>query len=148
MILINWFLKMKPTIYLFIDLDRSRSRSRSISCALKVKKQKCLELCFPRACSVRYVPRHTAGITGTGHLGKIGTTSIPVPDTLVSSARHRYRHRRYRYGLSYRYQTLQEVRYNINTGTGHFDQFGTTSVPVPDTSGSLVQHRYRYRTLR
>ena len=30
-------------------------------------------------CSVRYVPRHTAGITGTGHFGKFGTTSIPVP---------------------------------------------------------------------
>ena len=49
-----------------------------------------------RVCSVRYVPRHTAGITGTGHFGKFGTTSIPVPDISVSSVRH-----------SYRYQTIR-----------------------------------------
>ena len=28
-----------------------------------------------------YVPRHTAGITGTGHFGKFGMISIPVPGT-------------------------------------------------------------------
>ena len=41
----------------------------------------------PRVCSVRYVPKHTAGITGTGHFGKFGT-SIPAPDTSVRSVRH------------------------------------------------------------
>ena len=40
---------------------------------------------------------YTAGITGTGHFGKVGTTSIPVPDTSVSSVRHPYRYREYRY---------------------------------------------------
>ena len=35
--------------------------------------------------------------TGSRHLGKFGTTSIPVPDTSVSSVRHPYRHREYRY---------------------------------------------------
>ena len=42
-----------------------------------------------RVCSVQYVPRYTAGITGTGHLGKFGTIAIPVP---VSSVRHQYRY--------------------------------------------------------
>ena len=43
---------------------------------------------------------------GTGHFGKSGTASIPVPDT-------------------------SKVRCDINTGTGHFGNFGTTSIPVP-----------------
>ena len=46
---------------------------------------------FTRVCSVRYVSRHTAGISGTGQLGKFGTTSIPVPHNSVSSVRHQYR---------------------------------------------------------
>ena len=46
-----------------------------------------------RVCSVQYVPRDTAGITGTGHFGKFGTTSRLVPDTWVSSVRHQYRYR-------------------------------------------------------
>ena len=51
--------------------------------------------------------------------------SVPVPD------RCRYR-----------------CRYDINTGTGHFGKFGTTStIPVPDTSVSSVRHYCRYRTL-
>ena len=72
---------------------------------------------------------------------------LPVPDTSVSSVR------------------LLSLRY-INTFTGHFDTFGTiwipifhtgtgdlckfgnTSMPVPDNLLSLVQHQYRYRTLR
>ena len=69
-------------------------------------------------------PVYTAGTTGTGHFGNFGTTSIPAPDTSVSSIRHQY------------------------TGTGHFGKFGTTSTPVPDTSVSSVAHQYRYRTLR
>ena len=90
-----------------------------------------------RVCSVRYVPRHTAGITGTGHFGKFGTASIPVPDTSVSSVRHQYR-----------YRTLANIRY-INTGTGPFGKFGTTRIPVPpvpvwtsvpDTSESSAKH--------
>ena len=35
---------------------------------------------------------------GAGHFGKFGTTSIPLPDTSVSSVRHQYRYRRYRCG--------------------------------------------------
>ena len=45
---------------------------------------------------------------------------LPVPDTAVSQVRHHYRYRKLRY-----------VRYDINTGTGNFGEFGTTSTPVP-----------------
>ena len=74
-------------------------------------------------------------LTGTGHFGKFGTTSIPVPDTPESSVHQ------------YRYRTLQ-VRY-INTGTsgtgmdfctGAGTGIGTTSIPVPDTSVNLAKH--------
>ena len=106
---------------------------------------------YDRVCSVRHVPRHTAGITstgqfgnfgtnintGSGHFGKLSTTSTPVPDTSVSSGRH-----------IYRYQTLRLVRDDINTGTGHFGKFGTTSIPVPDTSLSSVRYGHRYREYR
>ena len=135
--------------------------------------------------------------TGTRHFGKLGTTSIPVPDTSVSSVRHQHRHRklinigtsipvtpvlvslpvpapvqaRYRhrtlsvtFGTSTRHRTLREVRYDINTGTRHFGKFGMICIPVPPvavwtsvpvpvpvwTSAKVpvpVQHRYRYRTL-
>ena len=61
---------------------------------------------------------------------------LPVPDTSVSSVRHQYR-----------YRTLRYVRYDINTGTGHFGKFGTTSIPVPDTSLSSVRHRYRSKSV-
>ena len=75
-------------------------------------------------------------------------TSIPVPDTSVSSVRHQYR-----------YRTLRSLRYDINTGTGHFGKFGTTwipvppvpvktFIPVPDTSVSSVRHPYPYREYR
>ena len=37
---------------------------------------------------------YTTGITGTEHFGKLGTTSILVPDTLVSSVRHQYGYRK------------------------------------------------------
>ena len=49
---------------------------------------------------------------------------------------------------SYRYRTLRKFRYNINTGTGHFGKFGTTSTPVPETSARWVRHPYRYREYR
>ena len=62
---------------------------------------------------------YTAGITGTGHFGKVGTTSIPVPDTSVSSV--------------WIPVPLVPVE---------------TFIPVPDTSVFSVQHQYRYRTLR
>ena len=39
---------------------------------------------------------YTAGITGTGHFGKFGTASIPVPETSVSSVRHQYRYQKLR----------------------------------------------------
>ena len=104
---------------------------------------------FSRVRSVRYVPRRTVGIhrgyyryrtlryvryvmsTGTGNFGKFSATSIPVPDSSVSS--------------------------DINTGTGHFGKFGTTPVPVPavpvctyvpEPVPVSVQQRYSYRTLR
>ena len=37
-------------------------------------------------------PVYAAGVTGTGHFGKFGTTSLPVPNTSVSSVRHQYRY--------------------------------------------------------
>ena len=92
---------------------------------------------------VRYIryrvipPVYTAGITGTGHFGRFGTTSIPVSDTSVSSVQHQYR-----------YQTLRYVRFDIDIGTGHFGMFGTTSMPIPDTSVSSVRYGYRYRWYR
>ena len=46
------------------------------------------------------------------------------------------------------YRCRYRYRYDINIGTGHFGKFGTTSIPVPDTSVSSVRHQYRYRTLR
>ena len=46
-----------------------------------------------RVWSIRYVPRHIAGITGAGQLGKFGMTSIPVPDISVTTVRHQYRYR-------------------------------------------------------
>ena len=70
--------------------------------------------------------------TGTGQIGKFGTTSIPAPDTSVSWVQHQYR-----------YRTLWLFRYSINTGTGHFGKFGTTSIPVLNTLVSSV-HQYRY----
>ena len=107
-------------------------------------------------CSVRYVPKHTAGIhrrcdrhrtlrsvrddfnTGSGHFGKFSMGSIPVPDTSVSLVRNQYR-----------YRTLRQVRDDINTGTsgtgmdvstGVGTGIPTTSIPVPDTSEGSVKH--------
>ena len=57
--------------------------------------------------------------TGTGHIGKFGTRSMPAPDTSVSSVHQ------YRYGRLYR--SWYRCRYNIDTVTGHFGKFGTTS---------------------
>ena len=82
------------------------------------------------------VRTRSTGSIGTGHFGKFGTASTPVPETSVSSVRHQYRYRK-----------LRQVRY-VNTGTGHFGKFGTLSIPVPETSVSSVRHQYRYRTLR
>ena len=43
----------------------------------------------------------------------------------------------------YRYM----YQYDINTGTGHFGKFVTTSIPIPDTSVTSVRYpRYPYRT--
>ena len=60
---------------------------------------------------------------------------LPVPDASVSSVRHQYR-----------YRTLRQVRHDINSGTGHFGKFGTTTIPVPDTLVSSARPQYRYRT--
>ena len=62
----------------------------------------CLGSCMILQGCVRYgtyrgIPAvYTAGITSTGHFGKFGTTSIPVPETSISSV-HPYRYREYRY---------------------------------------------------
>ena len=83
--------------------------------------------------------------TGTGHFGKFGKTSIPVPDTSVSSVRHQ----------------IPEVHIPvpgvpvwtsvcIQVGTG----IGKTSTPVPVWTSApkllpvSVKHRHRYRTVR
>ena len=94
-----------------------------------------MKLNFARVCSVWYVPRHTGDITGTRHFGNFGTTSIPVPDTSVTSVRQQYR-----------YRTLRQVWYDSNTVTRPISKFGTTSIPVPDTSVSSVGHQYRTGT--
>ena len=66
----------------------------------------------------------------------MGTASIPVPDTSVSSVQHQYR-----------YRTLRYVRF-INTGTGPFGKFCRTSIPVPDISVSAIRHQYWYLRYR
>ena len=65
---------------------------------------------------------------------------IPAPETSVRSVRHQYWYRtlrlvrygvntgtgmRYRYGRLYR--SWYGYWYNVDTGNGHFDTFGTTS---------------------
>ena len=87
-------------------------------------------------------PIYTAGITGTGHFGNFGT-SIPVPDTSVTSVRHQYRYLRYRHGRLYR--SWYRYRYNMDTGTGHFGKFcktypGTGHVGMSGTAST----RYHY----
>ena len=50
---------------------------------------------------------------------------------------------------SVRYVPRRTAVYTADiTGTGHFVKFGTTSIPVPDTSASSVRYQYRYRILR
>ena len=41
-----------------------------------------------------------------------------------------------------------KVRYGLDTGTRHFGKFGTSSIPVTETSVSSVRSQYRYPTLR
>ena len=50
-----------------------------------------------------------------------------------------------RYGT---YRVIPPVYTTGITGAKHVGEFGTTSIPVPDTSVSTVRHQYRYRTLR
>ena len=76
--------------------------------------------------SVHIPPVHILRVctdTGTG-------TSISAPGTSVGSVHQ------------YRYPTLWQIRYDINTGTGQFGNFGTTSIPVPDTSVGSVRYGY------
>ena len=85
-------------------------------------------------CQYRDIPPvYTAGCTGTGHFGKFGTTSIPVPDTEVGSVQHQYR-----------YRILRQVRYSINAGDPNIGNFGKTSTLVPDISASSVRHQYHF----
>ena len=102
---------------------------------------------------------------GLNTLPNNSENSIPVPDTSVSSVRPQYR-----------YLTIREVRYDVNTGTRHCGKgilpytggiyptevvwyglntlpnnpvwFGMKSIPVPDTLVSSVRLQYRYPTLR
>ena len=37
---------------------------------------------------------------------------------------------------------------DIRTGTGRFGKFGTTSIPVPETSVSSVRYQYRRQKIR
>ena len=67
---------------------------------------------------------------GTGHFVVFGSTSIPVPNTPLSSVRHQDR-----------YRTLREARYDTNTSAGHFGKLDTTSIPVP---GVPVADRARH----
>jgi len=104
-----------------------------------------------QVCSVHTRPVYTTGTCGTGHIGMFGTATIPVPETLVSSAWYQYR-----------YRTIRYVRYDIHTDTVHFGKFdtiwipvpdasvalSTTPKPVPDTSVSSVRHPCRYRAYR
>ena len=85
--------------------------------------------------------------TTTRYNGKFGKTSKPVPDTSVVPYLVRYR-----YFLDnntggtgicwvrphYRAEHSGMVRYELNTCTRHFGKFGTTSIPVPDTSVTSV----------
>ena len=50
-----------------------------------------------------------------------------------------------RYGT---YRGVPAVYTPGNTGTGHFGEFGTASIPVPETWVSSVRRQYRYRKLR
>ena len=42
------------------------------------------------------------------------------------------------------YRGIQPICTTGITGPGRFGKFGTTSIPVPDTSVISVQHQYRY----
>ena len=64
-----------------------------------------------------------------------GTTSVPMPDILVSSVRRQYRYPQP--GIDRRlYRNLYRYRYNVDAGTGHFGTFGTTS-----TGTATYQHQ-------
>ena len=99
-----------------------------------------------QSCHTRIANEFYNGVFGTVRTEAYRRHIPPVllvPDTSVSSVRHR---------------TLRQLRYDINTGTGHFGKFGTTwipvplvpvqtFIPVPDTSVTSV-HQCRHRTLR
>ena len=53
--------------------------------------------------------RYTS-INGTEHFDKLDTTSIPVPDTSVSSIRHPYRYREYRYRTEHAVENHNRAR--------------------------------------
>ena len=68
--------------------------------------------------------------THAAHFSKFDTASMLVLDTSVGSVQHQDRYRIHRY-----------VRYHINTGAGHFDKLGATSIPVPGVSVAYRAHR-------
>ena len=88
-------------------------------------------------------------------LRRFGVTSIPVPDISICSVRYPYRYRILRQLRCDIDTGAVGTRSDLHTGIGHFGEFGTTSIPVPDTSGygyrfRLYRYRlpYRYRVLR
>ena len=91
---------------------------------------------YPGCCAtgVHNLSKGVSGAVRTEAYRRYIPAVLPAPDTLVSSVRHQYR-----------YRTLQQLRYDINTDTGHFDNFVTTSIPVPDTSTTSLRHPYRHR---
>ena len=105
---------------------------------------------------VRYVPRHTTGITGTEHFGKLCTTSIPVPDTSVSSVRHLYRYREYRYRTEHTLGSLWKlpklVEESMATSTtsikvcGSFDDFhgSLSGLLKASTASNAREHLVRF----
>ena len=125
---------------------------------------------FPRVCSVGYVPKYTGGIcsvyTLRNHTGVFGTASIPYRTIPECSVRTQYRYPTVRQGRYDLNTGTRQLRYELTTGNRHFGTFGTNSIPVPDTlvrvyrgyiprvctylpyqSGS-VQPQYRYPTVR
>ena len=71
-----------------------------------------------RVCSLGCVPKYTGRRCPTEVLGQVRYGLITLPNIPV------------RFGT---------VRYELNTGTQHFREFGRTSIPVPDTSVSPVR---------
>ena len=118
-------------------------------------------------CSVRYVPRHTAGIAGTGQFGKFGMTVIQDGTGHFGKFRttssgtagagtdvHTGIRHLSKFGTS---SMPGGTNKDFHTGTGNLRKFGTSSIPVSQASvwtfvlelvPVSVRNRRRYGTLR